>query len=119
MVNEPFATHVRAHDSQQSVATIIDLSGEINAFAEDDLNTAYAEAEVFDTPVIVLNFGQVTYINSTGIALIVALLARARKTGRRLAVYGLSDHYEDIFRITRLSDFMSIYSDETTALAEL
>ncbi len=119
MVNEPFAAHVRAQDAQQPETTIIDLSGEINAFAEDDLNTTYAEAEGFNTPVIVLNFGQVTYINSTGIALIVALLARARKTGRRLAVYGLSDHYEDIFRITRLSDFMSIYSDETTALAEL
>ena len=119
MVNEPFAAQVRAHDVDQPEATIIDLSGEINAFAEDDLNTAYADAERFDTPVIVLNFEQVTYINSTGIALIVALLAQARKTGRRLAVYGLSDHYEDIFRITRLADFMSIYSDESSALAEL
>ena len=59
---------------------------------------------------IVLNFQEVDYINSTGIALIVGLLAQARKSHRQLVVYGLSEHYQEIFRITRLSDFMQIYS---------
>ena len=60
-----------------------------------------------------------TYINSTGIALIVGLLARARKSNRRLVVIGLSDHYVEIFHITRLVDFMSIYPDETSVLAQV
>ena len=29
---------------------------------------------------------------------------------------GLSDHYKEIFEITRLADFMTIYADEKTAL---
>jgi hypothetical protein len=29
---------------------------------------------------------------------------------------GLSEHYQEIFRITRLSDFLSVYPDEATAL---
>jgi anti-anti-sigma factor len=96
---------------------IVDLHGEINAFAEERLNVAYAEAESQGTDVILLNFSDVDYINSTGIALIVSLLAQARKTRRRLLAYGLSDHYVEIFQITRLVDFMNVFPDEVSALA--
>jgi anti-anti-sigma factor len=102
----------------QPSAAIVDLHGEINAFAEDVLNAAYAEAESRGTNIILLNFSDVDYINSTGIALIVSLLARARKNHRRLLAYGLSDHYVEIFRITRLADFMSVFPDEATALGD-
>ena len=53
-----------------------------------------------------------SYINSTGIALIVGLLGRARADGVAVRACGLSDHYREIFEITRLSDFMTIYADE-------
>ncbi|HZT98463.1 MAG TPA: STAS domain-containing protein [Ktedonobacteraceae bacterium] len=96
---------------------IVDLHGEINAFAEERLDAAYAEAEHQDTDVILLNFSDVNYINSTGIALIVGLLARARKARRRLLACGLSDHYVEIFQITRLVDFMNVFPDEVSALA--
>jgi anti-anti-sigma factor len=101
----------------QSGAAIVDLRGEINAFAEDALNAAYAQAESRGSELILLNFGGVDYINSTGIALIVSLLARARKQHRRLLACGLSEHYVEIFQITRLADFMSVFPDEASALA--
>jgi hypothetical protein len=31
--------------------------------------------------------------------------------------YGLSSHYQEIFKITRLSDFMGMVNDEAAALA--
>jgi anti-anti-sigma factor len=98
-------------------AAIIDLQGDIDAFAEEVLNAAYADAETRSTSNVVLNFSQVDYINSTGIALIVGLLAQARKSHRRLLIYGLSDHYLEIFQITRLADFMDVLPDESSALA--
>ncbi len=113
-MNHAFAASVR----QNSGLAIIDLSGEINAFADQELASAYSEAEQTGTANIVLNFSQVSYINSTGIALIVGLLANARKSNRKLVVFGLSDHYLEIFNITRLADFMNIYSDEASVLAE-
>ena len=96
---------------------IIDLHGEINSFGDDALNAAYDEAESQAPDAILLNFSDVSYINSTGIALIVGLLARARKTHRRFLACGLSDHYVEIFKITRLVDFMGIFPDEESALA--
>jgi anti-sigma B factor antagonist len=101
----------------QEDKVVVELHGEINRTAEEALNAAYAEAELASPAAVVLNFEGVDYINSTGIALIVGLMVQARKSHRRLVVCGLSEHYQEIFRITRLSDFMQIYSDEPSALA--
>jgi hypothetical protein len=48
----------------------------------------------------------------------VGLLARARASKRRLLACNLSEHYMEIFDITRLSDFMSVYPDEERAISE-
>jgi anti-sigma B factor antagonist len=112
------ARQLEARVRQQSQTAVIDLSGEINAVGAVALNTAYAEAERDNPAVVLLNFSGVDYINSTGIALIVGLLAKARAAKRRLVVCGLSDHYTEIFQITRLSDFMTMFPSEESALAE-
>jgi anti-sigma B factor antagonist len=101
----------------QSHIAIIDLKGEINTLAEEALQSAYSEAEEYGTGAILLNFAAVDYVNSTGIALIVGLLARARKAQRQLLACGLSEHYVEIFRITRLADFLQVFPDEASALA--
>jgi anti-anti-sigma factor len=63
-----------------------------------------------------LNFAAVDYINSTGIALIVAILAKARSDKIALQTCGLTEHYQELFRITRLSDFIPVFPDEESAL---
>jgi anti-anti-sigma factor len=109
----PFSAAVRHANG----APIIDLHGEINASAEAVLNDAYSEAIQGQPGRLLLNFGDVDYINSTGIALIVGVLAQARKARIPLVTYGLNAHYEEIFRITRLADFMGMVDDEAAALA--
>ncbi len=99
----------------QPRVAIVDLHGEIDAFAEDVLNAAYADADSRGADEILLNFSDVDYINSTGIALIVSLLARARKSKRKLLACGLSQHYVELFQITRLVDFISVFADEASA----
>jgi anti-sigma B factor antagonist len=113
------AKHVEATVRQEPGVAVIDLTGEINGFVEEALNAAYAEAESNDPEAILLNFEGVDYINSTGIALIVGLLAKARVSKRRLVAFGLSDHYVEIFNITRLSDFVGVFPDEESAISEI
>src|ERR671914_916621 len=112
------AKHLEASVRLKPGGAVLDLHGEINGFAQEALNAAYAEAEAKDPGAIILNFAEVDYINSTGIALIVGLLAKARASKRRLLAYGLSDHYVEIFEITRLSDFMGVFPDEQSAMRE-
>lgn len=102
----------------QPSVSVVDLHGEITIQAESILNDAYAEAEARGLDIILLNFSDVNYINSTGIALIVSLIARARKHHRRLLACGMSDHYREIFQVTRLADFLNVFPDETSALVQ-
>jgi anti-anti-sigma factor len=113
------AKHLEAGVRQEPGGVVLDLHGEINGFAQEALDAAYAEAEAKDPGAILLNFEEVDYINSTGIALIVGLLAKARASKRRLLAYGLSEHYVEIFNITRLSDFVGVFPDEESALGEV
>lgn len=112
MENETFQAVVRP---MQGVA-LIKLSGEINSFAEGPLEAAYEDAERIDVSQILLDFNQVDYINSTGIALIVNLLSKSREAGKQLSVFGLTEHYQEIFRITRLTEFIQVYPDQKSAL---
>jgi anti-anti-sigma factor len=109
------ADEFRATVRQRDDLSVIDLDGDIDIAADRRLREAYAEASAAGPTTLLLNFERVGYINSTGIALVVELLARARREGRAVAACGLSDHYRNIFQITRLSDFMGIYDDEDSA----
>jgi anti-anti-sigma factor len=110
---------LRASVREQSGVAIIDLCGDIDGNAEHALMDAYDQAERQDPAAVLLNFAQVAYINSKGIALIVVLLRRAAHSGQRLFVCSLRDHFREIFRITRLSDYMAIRTDEESALEEI
>ena len=105
MAATEFAANVRKEDG----VAVIDLTGEVSGPAEQMLLEAYANTG--GEPVVLLDFSAVDYINSTGIALIVGLLAQARTAGQEVQARGLAEHYREIFRITRLSDFMTILDD--------
>jgi anti-anti-sigma factor len=96
-------------------AAVLALHGEVNASAEAALQRSYGEAVSGNPSAVVLDFADVEYINSTGIALIVGLLAQARAREVEVRASGLSDHYREIFEITRLADFMTIEQGEGDA----
>lgn len=95
---------------------VIDLTGTLDRDAEERFDEAFAGALIASHGAIVLNFTDIGLINSTGIALVVAVLARGRAAKREIRAYGLDDHYRHIFEITRLADFIGIYDDEPAAL---
>jgi anti-anti-sigma factor len=109
------ATLAEAHVRIEEGAAVVELSGDINRSAEPVLNDAYAEAAGAGCTTIILNFAGTEFINSTGIAVIVGVLAKARQEGRTISACGLTDHYRHIFEITRLADFMPMFADENAA----
>jgi anti-sigma B factor antagonist len=109
------ATTLQARVRSDGAVATVALTGDVDGGARAALDAAYSDAAGAGT--LVLDFGDVSYINSTGIALIVGLLGRARADGVAVAACRLSPHYREIFEITRLSDFMSIHADEPSARA--
>ncbi len=97
-------------------ASIIDVQGELTAFAESVLMDAYNQASDGHQRAIILNFENLEYMNSSGIGLLVTLLIRINREKQQLLTYGLSDHYRSIFQITRLDDAIAIHDSEEEAV---
>jgi anti-sigma B factor antagonist len=97
--------------------SVIDIGGSVTRAADATLAAAYAEANGDQTRVIVLNFEKLQYMNSSGIGLLVTLLVRANRKNQQILACGLTEHYRDIFKLTRLDEAIHIHTDETAALA--
>jgi anti-anti-sigma factor len=94
----------------------IDIVGEITAFAEEAVKAAHAEASEGKVRAVILNFTSLDYMNSSGIGLLVTTLIRAQRAGHKLLAVGLTDHYKEIFSLTRLDEAIGIFDDEAEAI---
>jgi anti-sigma B factor antagonist len=113
-MTKPIATmNVRKISDRVSV---IDVQGEVTSAAENALMDAYTQASGPATKSIVLNFSGLQYMNSSGIGLLVTLLIRINRQKQKLLAYGLSDHYRQIFDLTRLDEAINICASESEAV---
>ncbi len=96
---------------------VIAIQGDVTAACEQVLGQAWNEASVGPTRVVILDFTGLAYRNSPGIGMLVTVLVRARKAKQQLMAYGLTDHYRQIFTLTRLDEAIEIHDDEAAALA--
>jgi len=110
----PLQARVRSADG---AVAVIGLTGDVTAACETELMDAYREAARAEARGIVLDFTDLDYMNSSGIGLLVTLLVRAKREGRQISAYGLSDHYRQIFELTRLDEAVLIHDSEQEALA--
>ena len=96
---------------------VVDIKGEVTAACEPVLMSAYEAAGDGSVKRLVLNFAGLEYMNSGGIGMLVTLLVRANRQHQELAAYGLSEHYREIFELTRLDEAITIYDSEESALS--
>ncbi len=101
--------------SQHGSAAVLHVHGEITGGSESALMAAYGRAGGARS--IVLDFGDLEYMNSGGIGLLVTLLVRTQRAGQKLLAVGMTEHYRQILSLTRLDDAISIHDDEASALA--
>ena len=103
--------------SPEAGISIVDIRGDLTGTSEDVLMAAYEEASNERANSIILNFTDLDYMNSSGIGLLVTMLIRTQRKKLALLAYGLSEHYRQIFDLTRLNEAIGIYVDEATARA--
>src|SRR5262245_8007499 len=89
--------------------SILDIKDDITAATETAVMEAYTQATNTGVRALILNFSGLEYMNSSGIGLLVTLLVRANRNQQRLLACGLSDHYQQIFELTRLNEAIGIF----------
>ncbi len=99
--------------------SVIDIVGEITSFADAEITAAHEKASANNPKAVVLNFSGLDYMNSGGIGLLVTTLIRAQRSGHQLLAYGLTEHYSQIFALTRLNEAIGIFNDEDEAVASV
>ena len=67
---------------------------------------------------IVVNFTDVAYMDSSGIATLVKVLSRTRRSRMALILCGLNERVRSLFEITRLDTVFSILATEQEALSQ-
>ncbi len=95
---------------------VIEIGGEITRESDQALQDAYQRASD-GARTIILAFDGLEYMNSSGIGLLVTMLVRAKRNRQRVLAYGLTDHYRQIFELTRLDEVISIHDSEDAAIA--
>lgn len=113
MLEDELTVSTRERDG----VAIIDLVGDVTTFAEEKINTAYRDVTNKGARFVLLNFRQNDYINSAGIAILIGIVTEVTRNSQKLAVSGLSQHFQKIFRMVGLAQYADIYQDEDEALA--
>ncbi len=115
MLEDPLMIESRTRDG----VFILDLMGDVTTFANDKILRAYNAVTADGARRILLNFRQNDYINSAGIAILINVINDVNEHAQRLAVSGLSPHFQKIFRMVGLTQFIQIYQTEDEAVVGL
>jgi len=116
MSNEAANTPVTGVRWQEQIA-IVDVEGDIDLTRSLDFQKSLLSVLDDGPQRIIVNLSGVSYMDSSGVASLVKLLARTRKSGCPLSLVGLTARVKSLFEITRLDIVFNISPTEKDALA--
>ncbi|WP_300460444.1 response regulator [Desulfobacula sp.] len=108
-----------AQYEQEDTLQIIKILGNINAGAEASLMAAYGKACAGNSTRLLLSFDENTSINGAGIAVLIQLLSASKKQQHKVAISGISENFQEIFKMVGITRFASVFIDKADAEAYL
>jgi anti-sigma B factor antagonist len=102
---------------QRNDVTILDLGGKITIGSGDvALRNAVQDVMNSGATKVLINMGDVTTIDSSGIGELVSAYTTATNRGAKLRLYKLPDKVADILTITQLITVFDVYDSEDEAI---
>lgn len=95
---------------------MLELAGDLDVSSADDAERELLRLEDGAPPHLVIDLRQVTFLDSTGLRLIVAADSRARRSGRRMSVVHGPESVRRVFRITLLEWRLDFVDDPAQAI---
>jgi len=83
---------------------VVALAGELDIAGVDRVTRDLLRAEATDVSEVVLDLSRLTFIDSSGVAVILAADARSRADGNRLRLIGGSAPVQRVFEVSGLLD---------------
>ena len=109
---------MKANNRQVNGVTIVDMSGRItlgegSVILRDSIKDLIAKGQ----KKILLNLGDVSYIDSSGIGELVSAFTSVRNQGGELKLLKLTKKVHDLLQITKLYTVFDVKDDEATAIS--
>ena len=99
-----------------SNVAIIDILGEIDLYNSPKIKDALLEKVNLGFKNIIINLGDVTYIDSSGIGTLIFCRTSLNQNSGALRIIKIRDSVKRIFELTKLNSFFTIFEDENEAL---
>jgi len=93
------------------------LRGELDLSTVDKVEKALAVVHEGDDEVLVLDLSGLSFLDSTGLRLMVTADQRAQKEGRRLVIVKGPDTVQRVFSITKLDETLEMVDDVSQVAA--
>ena len=107
----------RMAPTSQTPDGIFRLDGEVDLHRAPEIRAALAPLLAQKTPRLLVDMTAVSYIDSSGLALLIETLQRVLGYGGKFAVFGLRESVRAIFHVACLDQVFRIFPDEAAALA--
>ena len=117
MQTETRTTIDRVPGKDGATIPVLRFSGDISSTSKESVLGAWQSVGSSDPAL--LDFSKVDYINSSGIALIIQMLIDADKTGQKVAIFGLTPHFQKVFTMVGIGKYAGLFKDQETATASL
>jgi anti-sigma B factor antagonist len=88
----------------------ITLAGEIDAYTAPELKNKFMELAQLSEPYIVVDLTNVSYMDSTGLGVFIALLKAIKSSEGKLKFVGVSERIKRLFDITGLTEILNVNS---------
>ncbi len=106
-------------NTKEKIKTI-QLSGELIDRNQAVLLLAEIEADIANGDnKFLLNLGELKYVNSSGLNVLINILTKARKAGGDLAICNVNSKIFQLMTITKLDTIFNVSADEASAFAKL
>jgi anti-sigma B factor antagonist len=99
------------------VVELLELRGEIDLNEKPNITARLDPLIEKQSPAIVVDLSQVTYVDSSGIAIFIDALQRIQNYGGKLALVGLQSNVAMVFQIARLDKVFLIFADRESAVS--
>jgi anti-sigma B factor antagonist len=96
---------------------VLPLEGEIDLHISPRVAVSLAQMTQKKLKPVVVDLSRVTYIDSSGLAVLIEAMQTTEQYGGKFAVVGLQENVRSIFEIARLDQVFRIYPDIEAALA--
>jgi len=104
---------IKVRDSDGVV--ILDIQGEIDLYNAPEIKKSIKDQTDANKKNIIINLEKVSYIDSSGIGVLISSLSQLRKIGGGLKITNVFASVKKVFELTKLTSFFDIYENEEAA----